>query len=122
MASTYSATVPLSICAFSDFVAVPLLLGTKNVPTVVGILVGVLGLLTLVATVGVARHAHWAARLAIVTRVVDTAAATPALAASSGMPVIAAVVTIALSITALALLIRPKPSTDTALESRLARL
>jgi hypothetical protein len=74
----------LAACAASDLAAVPLLLGDTDIPAAVGALVALLGLLTVVAAIGVARHTAWARRLALSTRVVDLVTAlTPRLSVQS---------------------------------------
>ncbi|HEX3622574.1 MAG TPA: hypothetical protein VHT97_09680 [Acidimicrobiales bacterium] len=115
MTSTKPAVVALVACALSDLAAVPLLLGRTDVPAVVGILVGVLGILTVVAAVGVARNARWAGRLAVATRLIDLSIAAPGLAVSGHAPALAAWVTVALSIAALVLTLRRTSTTSLAL-------
>lgn len=91
----------LAVCAASDLAAVPMLLsGDDRPPAAIGVLVGVLGLLTAVAAVGVARGRHHARTLAAATRVIDLASAAPAIGVG-GAAAGAAVVTVVLSVLAL---------------------
>lgn len=108
--STRPAVAVLGACALSDLAAVPLLLGRTDVPGVIGILVGALGILTVAAAVGVASNAGWAGRLAVTTRLIDIAAAVPGFAAGGRASAVAASVTVALSIAAVALTLRSRPS------------
>src|SRR5690349_23488054 len=101
--NTRVAVAVLALCAVSDLAAVPLLIGSDDAPAGVGIAVGVLGLLTVVAATGLARGARWARPLAIGTRSVDVLAAIPAFAGSTGTETAAAVVTVVLSVLALGL-------------------
>ena len=97
----------LVVCAVSDLVAVPMLMGSEQVPAAAGVGVAVLGLLTLVAAFGLARGAGWSQGLALGTRLVDIAAAAPALvAAGDGAETAAAAVTVALSVLTIGLLLR----------------
>ena len=88
--STRTCVVALTVCGVSDLAAVPLL-------GVIGIAVGILGLLTLVAAFGLARGATGARPLALGTRTVDGLAAVPGLFVASGAETAAAAVTVVLS-------------------------
>ena len=103
-----ASVLALVVCAVSDLAAAPLLIGSDDAPAGTGIAIAVLGVLTLLAAVGVARSAGWANPLALGTRVLDVVAAVPALFA--GLDVAetsAAVVTVLLSLATIALLLRP---------------
>jgi len=93
----------LAICAVSDLAAVPLLIGSDDAPVGLGLAVGVLGVLTLVAALGLARGSRWARPLAIGTRSVDALAAIPAFGSATGAETAAAVVTVVLSVLAIGL-------------------
>jgi hypothetical protein len=99
--------VALVVCAVSDAAAVPLLLGSDEVPAVLGIVVAVLAALTLAAAYGVARGSAWGRHLAFGTRGVDVLAAAPALAGGVGAAETSAViVTVLLSLVAVVALLR----------------
>lgn len=106
MSSHKTSIAVMVVCAVSDLAAVPLLLGDDDL-TPIGVAVAVLGMLTLVAAYGLAVSAGWARPLALGTRAIDAVAAVPALfAGPGGAETVAASVTIALSLVAIALVLR----------------
>jgi hypothetical protein len=105
--NTRLSVAALAVCAVSDLAAGPLLLGSDDVPSGVGVGVAVLGLLTLVAAFGISRATRWSRPLAFGTRALDVAAALPALVAdNSSAETSAAGITLALSILTMGLLLR----------------
>ncbi len=93
--STKPAVIALALCALADFVAAPALIagaGSEVSMTAVGAGVALLGVLTVLAAIGITRSRSWAVSLALVTRVIDVLAALPGLGAGIGPA--AAVVTI----------------------------
>jgi len=109
-----SLTIVLVLCAVSDVAAVPLLLtGEDAPPAVVGVVVGLLGLLTAAAAGGLGRGVHPARQVAWATRIVDIALALPGVTAG-GAATVATSATVLLSLVAVALLARTRPSLATA--------
>jgi len=106
MSSHKTSIAVMVLCAVSDLVAVPLLLGDDDLAPF-GVAVAVLGVLTLVAAYGLAVRAGWARPVALGTRAVDAVAAVPALFVGAGAAETAAAsVTVALSLVAIALVLR----------------
>jgi hypothetical protein len=97
----------LAVCALSDLAAVPLVAGDDGPGVAVGVVVGLLGVLTAVAAASHLRGRRPARTLATSTRVVDLALSLPGLAAG-GAVAGASAVTVALSLGALALLLRSR--------------
>ncbi len=107
-ASTKPAVVALALCAVADFAAVPAVLSESDSDASLALVAGaalLLGLLTVWATVGVARGKSWAVPLAVVTRAVDVVAALPGLGAGAG-PAAAVVTVMILSAVAAVLVVR----------------
>lgn len=105
--TTRPLAIALWLCAISDLAAVPLLMGTDDVPAALGVVVAVLGLLTGAAAVGVGRGAAWARPIAWATRAVDLTLALPGVVAG-GAATAAAGVTVGLSVVAIVLLVRTR--------------
>jgi hypothetical protein len=105
--NTHGASViTVALCAISDLAAAPLLLNSDDVPAGFGVGVVVIGVLTLVAAFAVRRQLSWSRPLAIGTRLVDAAAAIPAVTAGIGAAATsAAIVTVVLSIVAIVFLL-----------------
>jgi hypothetical protein len=92
---TKPAVILLAICAVADIVSTPPLLlasGDDGPPIWLGVVTGVLGVLTAVAAFGVARRAPWAKPLAEAGRVLDVLSAAPGLAAAMPAPIIVSAV------------------------------
>lgn len=97
----------LVLCAVSDLAAAPLLIGSDDVPSGIGVGVAAIALLTLLAAVGISRGAGYGRPLALVTRAVDVLGAVPLLAGGQAASVnAAAAVTVALSIAAVVFILR----------------
>lgn len=107
---TRACLAALVVCAVSDLAAVPLLFDSDDNLAGVGIAVGVLGVLTLVSVLGIARGAGWGRPLAFGTRAIDALAAIPAFGAAAGAQAAAAAVTVGLSSVAIWLLVRERQS------------
>jgi len=103
--------VALVVCAISDLAAVPLLFDSENDLAAIAVTVGVLGVLTLISVLGIARGAGWGRPLAFGTRAVDALAAIPAFGATAGAQTAAAAVTVGLSSVTIWLLVRERQST-----------
>ena len=91
------AVILLAVCAAVDIISAPPLLlasGEGGPPAILGWLTLVLGVLTAVAAVGMARGAAWAKPLALGGRAVDILSALPGLGAGAGPALIVGAVTI----------------------------
>lgn len=113
---TKPAVVLLSICAVVDLVAAPPMLlasGGDGPGPVAGVLTLVLGILTAIAAVGLARRARWAKPLAHGGRVLDILTAVPGFAAAMPAPVIVSAV-ILLSLVTIVAVARADLGTATA--------
>lgn len=111
---TKPAVVLLTICAIADIVSTPPLLlasGNDAPPVWLGVLTGVLGVLTGIAAFGVARRAHWAKPLAQAGRALDVLTALPGLAAAMPAPIIVSAV-IVLSVVTMVVVARLDPATS----------
>lgn len=104
---TKPAVILLAVCAASDLLAVPPLLGDEPF---IAVLTGVLGILTIVAAVGLARGASWAKPLALGSRALDILTAVPGFAAEMPAPVIVSVV-IVLSLVTIAAVVKARTAT-----------
>ncbi len=85
--STKPAVTALALCALADLVAAPALIAggdSEASMTALGAGVAVLGVLTVLASIGVAQARSWAVPLALVTRIIDVLASLPGLGAGPG--------------------------------------
>lgn len=106
--STKLAVIALALCALADLAAAPALIGeadSDGALVAAGVAAMLLGLLTAVATVGIARGLAWAVPLALVTRTLDVVAALPGLGAGPG-PAAGVVAVVLLSAVAAVLVLR----------------
>jgi len=107
MNTRQAAVVALALCGVSDLAAAPLLLGSNDVPSGVGIGVIAIAVLTLLAARGISRGIGYARPLALITRAIDVLALIPLLAGGQEASVYAAgATTVALSVVAVALVRR----------------
>lgn len=107
MNTRQASVVALALCAVSDLAAAPLLLGSNDVPSGVGIGVVAIAVLTLLAAAGIGRGTSYAGPLALTTRAIDVLGLIPLLAGGQEAGVYAAgATTLALSIVAVALVRR----------------
>ncbi|WP_151084062.1 hypothetical protein [Nocardioides cynanchi] len=107
MPSSTTSVSALAGCAVSDLAAVPLLLGSDDGLTVVGVGVGLLAALTAVAALGVWSGAGWGRPLAFGTRGIDILGAIPVAAGGAGAAATsAAAATVVLSLVAIVTLLR----------------
>ncbi len=106
--STKPAVTALALCAVADLVAAPALIAggdSEASMTAVGAGVAVLGVLTVLAAIGVAQGRSWAVPLALVTRIFDVVAALPGLGGGPG-PAAAVVTITVLSAVAIVLVLK----------------
>ena len=107
---TRRAVIALGLCALADFAAAPALMGASGADgpmRFLAIAVLGLGILTVIAAVGLARGRSWAAPLAVVTRVIDVVGALPGIGAGLG-PAAAVVAVLVLSVVAVVFVLRSR--------------
>lgn len=105
--ATRAAVAALGVCALLDVMAAPALLSAFDSDTAMTVLaVGVLalGVLTVLAAVGIARGQSWGVPLALVTRAIDVLGALPGLAEGPGPALGVAAVMVASAVAAVLVL------------------
>jgi hypothetical protein len=102
------AIIFLVLAGISDLAAVPLIAGSSGkAPAVLAVAVVILALASIVSAIGLSRQARWARPVGIASRAIDVITTIPALFVGGGGGLIAAAgVTVAISVAALALLMR----------------
>jgi hypothetical protein len=106
--TTKPAIILLVLAGISDLAAVPLIAGSSNkAPAVLAVAVVILALASIASAIGLSRATRWARPVGIASRAIDVVATVPALFAGGGGGLVAAAgVTAAISVAAIALLVR----------------